>query len=127
MPKTLRRYTTHNGNYVLISWMQNKCEVCKRYLRNHQRKYCDRCKSKSYKNGRTNWYKNFRELMIEHMRKYYLDHKESLAKYNKSYRLNHVEECRLRQKNYNRTHKEQIKNRLHQYYLKQRLLKSNVR
>ena len=40
-----RTYTSSRSTgklkQVLLTWSQNKCVICHKYLRKHQKKYCD--------------------------------------------------------------------------------------
>ena len=34
------------GKKILLSWIQRRCKFCKRYLRKHQKVFCDACAQK---------------------------------------------------------------------------------
>lgn len=40
---------TINGKNRVLTWIQERCIICQRFLAKHQQKYCKKCTSKFYK------------------------------------------------------------------------------
>ena len=57
-----KRLRTYDWKMRLITWTQNRCVICQRFLSEKQQKYCLVHSTLEYKKGRANWYQTHKEL-----------------------------------------------------------------
>jgi hypothetical protein len=79
----------HN-KHVLVSWIQLRCQRCKRFLSKRQLKYCDRCEKLGYLERNNAFFKSAKGKEAN-TRAYYKNREEKLLRANVYYNAERYE------------------------------------
>ena len=57
-----KRNRAYDWKKKLLTWSQNRCVICKKFLSKHQKKYCAKHSVSVHKETAQKWYQDNREL-----------------------------------------------------------------